>query len=233
MLDFHTHVLPCIDDGSQSIEESLLMLQALKSQGCEVVAATSHYIADKETPASFFEKRQDAYDRMKSAIENIDLSLPKVCLGAEVFYYSGISRMSELSSFCLENSKLLLLEMPPVKWSDDLVRELIEMNCSSGVNVVLAHFERYLDMQNKDVWRQLLGNGVMLQSNASFFLNTRTRRKALKMLKSGQIHFLGSDCHNMKYRPPMIGDAMSVISDKLGEEFVYEWKVFQRSFFLT
>lgn len=233
MIDFHTHILPNIDDGSQSAEESILMLQKLKNQGCEVVAATSHFIADKDTPASFFKRRANAYEVMKSMMEESMLSFPEILLGAEVLYYPGISRLSDLSSFCLGNSKLLLLEMPMSRWNEYTIRELIEMTCSSEILVVLAHFERYIDLQNKDIWRRLADSGIMFQANASFFLNTRTGRKALKMLKSGRIHFLGSDCHNIKHRPPRIGNAISVIHDKLGSEFVEEWERFQKSFFST
>lgn len=231
MLDFHTHILPNVDDGSQSTEESMCMLQMLKEQGCEVVAATPHFVADNDTPEVFFRRRIKAYEALKTEMSKQGQPFPEVLLGAEIYYYPGISRMSELSSFCLENSKLLLLEMPVSKWNEYMIRELIEMTYWGNIQVVLAHFERYLGMQSKDVWQNLINNGILLQSNASFFLNTRTKRKALKMLKNGQIHFIGSDCHNVKHRPPRIGDAVSVIQDKLGTEFVEGWEHFQKSFF--
>lgn len=231
MLDFHTHILPNVDDGSQSTEESIYMLQMLKEQGCEVVAATPHFIADNDTPEAFFRRRMKAYEMLDYELSKQGQTFLEILLGAEVYYYPGISRMSELSSFCLEKSKLLLLEMPVSKWSEYMIRELIEMTYLGNIQVVLAHFERYLDMQNKDVWQNLIYNGILLQSNASFFLNTRTKRKSLKMLKNGQIHFIGSDCHNVKHRPPRIGDAVSVIQDKLGAQFVEEWEHFQKYFF--
>lgn len=231
MLDFHTHILPNVDDGSRSIEESILLLQKLKEQGCEIIAATPHFMADNDTPETFFKRRLRAYDALKEEIEEREQSFPPILLGAEVLYYPGISRMSGLSSFCLESSKLLLLEMPISRWSESIICELMEMSCSGEIRVVLAHFERYFDMQNKSVWRRLADNGIMLQTNASFLLNTRTKRKALKMLQKGQIHFLGSDCHDIKYRPPQIGSAVSIIHNKLGIEFVEEWENFQHSFF--
>ncbi len=231
LLDFHTHILPNIDDGSQSIEESVLLLYKLKKQGCEVVAATPHFMADKDTPQSFFMKRAESYNAMMDEIADNEQLFPRLLLGAEVLYYPGISKMKDLSAFCLEDSKLLLLEMPVSQWSDSVVRELLEMSCSGEYQVVLAHFERYIDIQRKDVWQRLSDSGIMLQTNASFIIHIKTRRKALKMLKKGQIHFIGSDCHNVKHRPPRIGEAVSVINDKLGLEFIKEWESFQGSFF--
>ena len=233
MFDFQAHILPNVDDGSQSIEESILMLQMLREQGCEVVVATPHFIADNDTSEAFFERRLKAYEVLKAELTKQEQSFPEILSGAEVYYYPGISRMSELSSFCLENSKLLLLEMPVSKWNEYMIRELIEMTYIGNIQVVLAHFERYLDMQNKDIWQKLIYNGILLQSNASFFLNSRTKRKALKLLEKGRIHFIGSDCHNIKHRPPRIGDAVSVIQDKMGIEFVGEWERFQKTFFNT
>ena len=54
---------------------------------------------------------------------------------------------------------------------------------------------------------------MLMQSNASFFLRWNTKHKALRMLESGQIHLLGSDCHNMADRPPRLGEALEIIGE--------------------
>ena len=96
---------------------------------------------------------------------------------------------------------------------------------------MLAHVERYLFAQSKDVVTRLLENGVLFQANSSFFTEHRTQRKALKMLKENQIHFLGSDCHNLSDRPPNVAKAFSQIQKKLGASVGAEYMDYQRALF--
>ena len=156
--------------------------------------------------------------------------LPTVLLGAEVMYFSGISRVSELSALTLGKTNLLLIEMPLGTWSEYSVQELINI-CSSGeFTVLLAHVERYFQYQSADVWNRLLENGILMQANASFFADTKTRRRAVRMLKRGEIHLLGSDCHNLSSRRPQMDEALSLIEKKLGKDFVFYMDSFGKRF---
>lgn len=217
MIDLHTHVLPSLDDGSGSVEESVKLLEMLAAQGVKKVFATPHFLADRDTPASFFERRARAYESLLS----VD---PKACenlfLGAEVAYFQGISRMSALSDMRLGKTKLLLLEMPQERWSDYTVRELSALACSGSIRPVLAHVERCMQYQPTSVFRSLLDGGIIMQANASFFIRPATSRKALKLYKRGMIHAVASDCHNIHLRPPRIGEALAIIAERLGEKNV-------------
>lgn len=217
MIDFHSHILPNVDDGSRSVVESVKLLEMLSQQGAKTVCATPHFMATEQEPESFFEKRQASYEAL---LPELNSSLPSVRLGAEVLYYSGISRMSELSRFCIEGTKLLLLEMPFHSWNEYVVKEVLELSCSGEFQVMLAHIERYLPYQSEGIWKKFLEYDVVMQSNASFFLGFRTKRKALKMLREGKTHLLGSDCHNITSRQPELGAARAVIAKKLGEDFL-------------
>ncbi len=213
MLDFHSHILPEIDDGAQSVEESIAMLSMLKEQGVNTVALTSHYLAMDESPEMFLERRAQSFEILKNAIDNKQLDLPKLMLGAEVYYYPGICKMEELSTLTLEGTNLLLLEMPMVRWSEYTIRELEELYGNTGIRIVIAHIERCMDYQKKGTLERLFNSGVATQVNASFFISKRTRRKALKMFKLGHIGFIGTDCHNLKYRPPRMDEALQIIRD--------------------
>ena len=138
MIDWHTHILPGMDDGSRDPAESLAMLEALASQGIRTVIATPHFYANDESLATFLERRQQAMDRLQAA----GVSKPRILLGAEVRYYQGISRLEGLKELRIRGSKLLLLEMPMTKWTQSMVRELIEMAGRSSIRIVLAHVER-------------------------------------------------------------------------------------------
>jgi protein-tyrosine phosphatase len=150
-------------------------------------------------------------------------------LGAEVRYYNGISRMAELKDFRIEGSKLLLLEMPSAVWTEYMIRELIELSSESSLKIMLAHSERYLGIQNKEVYGRLLENDILMQVNADFFASFSTKRRAVSMLNDGKIHFIGSDSHNTISRPPNIGKAFDVIRKKMGDDFLNQMNEYGNS----
>ncbi len=229
MIDFHSHILPKMDDGSHSVEETVALLQLLSQQGIKRVAATPHFFPSRESISDFLERREQSYFELQQAIQ--DAEFPKIHLGAEISYYEGISKLENIPSLCLTHSNLLLVEMPMAKWSDYAVHEIMELACLPKTKVMLAHVERYRSFQNNQVWQQLLENDILMQVNASYFLRFATKRKALLQLQNQEIHFLGSDCHDLKVRPPKIGDAYAIVEQKLGTDFLSSWTEFCNSFF--
>ncbi len=220
MIDFHSHILPGIDDGSQTVEESIALLQMLSDQGISTVFATPHFSADRQSVDSFLEKRTVAYELLKPRITD---AMPDIVCGAEVAYYPGISRMPELVKLRAEGHKLLLLEMPMSKWTEYTVKELIELSRNSEITLAIAHMERYVADQSVRTLQSLYENKIRIQCNASFFTDFWTKRKALSMLQNGEIHLIGSDCHNLTSRAPKIGKAKEVIEKKLGKEFLSDF----------
>lgn len=217
MIDFHSHILPAMDDGSRNEEESLEMLKLLKKQGISRVVATPHFYANNESVSEFISRRSESYQNLSKYLSE---ELPDIILGTEIRYYEGISRMENLGELCIQGSQLLLLEMPSDRWSRYTVRELLNLSSRGKLTLVLAHIERYLKFQPPDVFESLLGSGVMMQVNASFINDFFTRHKALSLLKNQEVHFIGSDCHNLDHRPPDIKKAFDIISKKLGKDFL-------------
>lgn len=226
MIDFHSHILPGIDDGSKSVEESIALLRMLSVQGVDTVAATPHFYASDSSPEEFLEKRDASAGFLKAAMPN---GLPKIFLGAEVLYYQGISGMRELGRMRIEGTKLLLLEMPVSIWSEYIIRE-VENLCSGEFIVMIAHLERYIFLQKAHVLERLLSSGVIMQTNASSLLRFGTRRKILSMFKRGEVHLIGSDCHSIDIRPPRMQEAYSVIRKHLGDVFAEDIDFYGRSF---
>ncbi len=220
MIDWHSHILPAMDDGSRDCEESIELLHMLSEQGIKTVVATPHFYANDESVEEFLKRRKEAFDTLK---EQLSKDAPNILLGAEVRYYSGISRMDELKKLCIEGTDLLLLEMPMMKWSEYMVREIIELASTSKMTVILAHVERYISLQSRETMNRLYDSPIKMQVNASFFLGMMAKRKALSMLENGDIEFIGSDCHNVTSRAPQIGKAFDIIRRKLGEEFLLQF----------
>lgn len=199
MIDFHTHILPCMDDGSQSISESLSMLRAEARQGIQGVVLTPHFYAHENNPEDFLKRRQHIFRQLKPYLWP---ELPEIILGAEVQYFEGICTVEGVRDLRIEGTDYLLLEMPFSHWSNHMIEDVITLNDRRGMTVVLAHIERYMAMQPKEIWSHLRSCGVLMQSNVSFFSNWKTQHKAMSMLARREINFLGSDCHNMKLRQP-------------------------------
>ena len=219
MIDWHSHILPGMDDGSHDAAESISLVNMQRAQGIDTVIATPHFYANDETVDSFLDRRKRALDLLKAELPE---GPPEILLGAEVRYYQGISRMDGLKALRIEGSKLLLLEMPMSSWTEYMIRELIEMSGRSSIKIVLAHMERYLALQTQGSWNRILECGILMQANASFFTSFSTKRKALILLKEDNIHFIGSDCHNVTSRPPQIGKAFETIKKKLGEDYIHQ-----------
>ena len=221
--DFHSHILPGIDDGSKDVSMSLKMIRALQKQGVDTICATSHFYATQRSVSHFLERREEAWEMLEAELPD---SAPEILLGAEVLYFPGISRMKELPELCLEGTDILLLEMPFHPWSDYYIREVKELANSRRFTILMAHIERYYFLQPVSVWDDFLDLDIIMQSNAEFFLPFKTRRKALKLLKEERIHVLGTDTHNMTSRPPRMDEAREIIRKHLGQETLDEIDAF-------
>lgn len=212
--DFHTHILPGIDDGSASVNESIAMFRELGAQGAVGIAATPHFYARCPSPEVFFARRQQAWARLAPYLA----AYPRIRLGAEVHYFEGIQRCVGLEQFRLGGTRLLLLEMPTCAWTERMVDAVLELNRRRYLTVLLAHIERYLTWQNRKWWKPLLEGGVLMQASTEFFI--RKPGKAVKMLKDGKIHLLGTDSHNMDARSPNLAPALEMIERKGGAELL-------------
>ncbi|MCD8188996.1 MAG: hypothetical protein LUD78_02025 [Clostridiales bacterium] len=220
MIDFHSHILPSMDDGSSSAEESIEMLRMLYRGGTRKIVATPHFYAQKEAPERFLERREKAWEQLAPFLLE---DTPKVYLGAEVSYYAGISNTECLPQLCMERSKLLLLEMPFQRWTERMMTEAVDIAQNRGLIVLLAHIDRYLALQPTDIWDKLAASGILFQVNASAFLGSwLPRRRAYKLLRDGKIAALGSDCHNMSGRRPNLDAAIDAIQRKMGQEAICE-----------
>lgn len=206
--DLHSHILPGIDDGCKTVEESLQMLRVMQEQRVAGVAATPHYYPE-ESVKEFVERRRVSFERLNEAIK--DEAHPAICLGAEVAYHPGLVYEDDIRKLCLGKSNFLLLEMPFSRWTPSVLRSVSALRHIQGVIPILAHLERYLGFQEKRVLEEVLHSGALIQMNASYVLDNR--RKAMKLIRKGMVDVFGSDCHNMTKRPPDLSAAIAVLCD--------------------
>ncbi len=220
LTDFHSHILPGVDDGSQSLETSISMLELEAKQGITHVIATPHFYAQHDKPEKFLRKRREAEAVLRDAL-SCNLGLPELTVGAEVYYFNGISDSDVLSALTIGENRYILIEMPMSPWTDRMYRELENIWIKQSLMPIVAHVDRYISpFHTQGIPEKLERLPVMVQANASFFIEKRTRSMAMKMLKQGRIQLLGSDCHNLTDRSPNLGEAVALIEKKLGEEAI-------------
>lgn len=216
LTDFHSHILPGMDDGSRDVETSLKMLRRIAQQGIGRVVATPHFYARREQPERFLERRSHTEQKLRQAMPGQE-GLPELLIGAEVHFFRGIAESEWLSHLTIRGTNSILVEMPPAPWPDALCRELADIWEKRGITPIVAHIDRYIGpFRTYGIPRLLQELPVLVQANAEFFLERSTARMALNMLKADQIQLLGSDCHNLTDRSPNLGDAVSRIEKKLG-----------------
>ncbi len=220
VVDFHSHILPHVDDGSRSLEDSLQMLRMEARQGVDHVILTPHFYPQQDSPERFLERRAKAWKRLKAAMAKEE-GLPKVSLGAEVYFYNGMSQSEALYQLTIEEKRCILLEMPHAPWTESMFQEIAAIKSRLGLTPIIAHIDRYVaPFRTFRIPERLEELPVYVQANGDFFLRKSTAKMALRMLKRGQIHLLGSDCHDKISRNPNLEDALKVISERLGDEAV-------------
>ena len=208
VIDFHTHILPRLDHGSRSVDESALQLNLARSAGVDVIVATSHFYPQETTLEKFLPAREKSY----AALCEADLSnAPEILLGAEVLFCEHLSKMDGLDSLCIGDNGPLLLEMPFGKWKDEWFDEIFRIRDKLQGKLILAHVDRY-DRKYIDF---LLDEGFRAQLNASALNSFFVPGSCKKWIKDGKIFALGSDLHgtSVGYKPFLRA------KERLGDDF--------------
>lgn len=216
MIDFHTHILPGIDDGSASAAESADMAKMLVGQGAEGAVLTPHFYAYRNDLESFLENRNAAVNVLKERLQRENIRL-KLYLGGEILYFDELWRIDKLESLCISGTDCIMIEMPFSPWSDSVV-EGIERIANRRFTPILAHVDRYLRYRGvRERLAELAGCGALMQINADCFTKLMMRRQGIALAKKGLFNIFGSDCHNTGDRAPNLDSARAYIEKHLGK----------------
>lgn len=213
MIDFHSHILPGVDDGSKNLAESQKMMEASFNQGVHLIVATPHFYP-------WLEKPEDFLTRRASAIKALAAPPAKIRVGAEVAYYDGIVYSEDIELLKISDTDFILIEMPMTVWSKRMLDSLHAIENRTKLKVVIAHLDRYLRLQKRTDNVDYVCENFFIQVNADYFINRGSQRKAMKLIKENRVDFIGSDCHNLTSRPPNLGEAYQNIEKKCGIESV-------------
>ena len=215
MTDIHTHILPGMDDGARDIKEALSLLRALHSGGTTAAALTPHFWMQRDRIDKFIVKRDKAFLRLTEAAKDIPV---KLYPGAEVTFFADMLDR-DLEALCIGGTNALLIELPASHYPPSAQKVFYGLKLKGFVPIA-AHIERYqYILREPAILDDLILCGALMQINAdSLFSSGKMRKRLLGLIESKRIHFIASDTHSMKRRPPMLDRAMELVNKKLGAD---------------
>lgn len=220
-IDCHSHILPGIDDGAKDIQESIWMLQNLSSQGVTTIWLTPHFYPCKEDLDSFLVKRDKKYSTLKPYADRLKMELIPA---SETYLSDCLFNIPSISDLCVNGQKYILTELPFSSECSLAFTRISRLINNYDVIPILAHIERYPKIfKNVEYLNELIDMGCLIQMNLSALENGFFRRKRLiRYIDGNLVHIIGTDCHNMKSRPPKFLNGISIIEKKLGADFVLQ-----------
>lgn len=214
MIDFHSHIVYDVDDGSDSIETSIEILKLAEKAGFKGIILTPHYMNDYYEVESkqIDEKIQNLIKKCEE--ENIDIKLYQ---GNEIYITNNIVKLlNENIASTINESKYVLFEIPMNEEPMNLLEVVYKLIENKKIPV-LAHPERYSFVQkDPNKLLELAELGVLFQSNYGSIIGQYGKEceKTVKLLiKNNFIHFLGTDVH----RPSSIYEKFDEIKEELSK----------------
>ena len=215
MIDIHTHILPNIDDGSKSIEETFNLIKEAKSVGFDSIVLTSHYMEGYYETNS--PEREVWLDAIRENLEakNIDI---KLYLGNEIYMSENIIKLlEEGKATTMNNTSYVLFEMPLNAEPLNLYDIIYEMQQYKIVPI--------LAQQDPELIYDLIQKGVLMQANYGSIIGQYGEKAQVivkKFFENNMIHMLGSDVHRQNTIYPKIPEILMEINELIGEEKLKE-----------
>lgn len=188
LTDFHSHILPEADHGSDSLDTSLNQLRLMAAAGIKRVVATPHFYPQRISVDGFLTMRDKCAALLGSAKDD---DYPAVYLGAEVLVCPGLDHMPGLEKLCIKGTNVLLLEMPFFKWREEFY-ETVEKISEMDFQVVMAHIGRYPSASGLRLVNEA---DVRIQLNGEDMESHHGRKKAKMWIETGLVSAVGSDMH--------------------------------------
>ncbi|MFT5971088.1 MAG: protein-tyrosine phosphatase [Flavobacteriales bacterium] len=199
--DIHSHLIPAIDDGSKSLEDSVVLIQGLMDLGFKKIITTphimkDHYPNDQDTILNGLAKLKDHLVEKGIVIE---------IEAASEYYFDYHFRELVAKKELLTFGDTYVLFEVPMSASARGVKEVVFELCMEGYKPILAHPERYLYLYDDlDYFKELVDRGVRLQVNLMSlegYYGKRVKKMAEQLIDADLVSFLGTDLHNHMQLP--------------------------------
>lgn len=223
MIDFHTHIIPKIDDGSRSVEETFNLIKEAEKAGFNTIISTSHYMEGYYEVAN--DERRVWINTLNQKLKEQNINV-QIVIGSEIYITDNIIKLLEDDkASTINNTNYVLFEMPLNVEPLNLYDMLFELLRYKLVPI-LAHPERYSFVQkNPDMLYDLMEKGVLMQCNYGSFMGyygTKAEIIAKELLLKDMVHFLGSDVHRENSIYPNIERILAQLKKMVGDEKIEE-----------
>ena len=223
MIDLHSHILPNIDDGSKSIEETFNLIKEAQNVGFEAVVLTSHYMEGYYETDS--KEREVWLNAISQNLDTKNINI-KLYLGNEIYMSENIIKLLEEGrASTINNTSYVLFEMPLNAEPLNLYDVVYQMQ-QCKIVPILAHPERYSFVQNEpELIYDLIQKGVLMQANYGSIIGqygTKAQIIVKKFLENNMIHFFGSDVHRQNTIYPKIPQILIELEKIIGKQKLEE-----------
>lgn len=217
LIDIHCHILPKVDDGPESVTESIKILKEMKKQGILNVIVTPHYRPEMFEPS--MKRVIYSYRHLRDIAYDMGISMS---LGCE--YYRNeklIEHMDNRMRPTMAGGRYILVEFS----MNDLfptIRNYVYEILTHGYKPIIAHAERYFCCQNLDRIRELREMGALIQLNAGSVIGEegwKIKKFCLELMKKDLVDFIASDTHNIGDRKLNLKKSASYVLNKMGKQY--------------
>ncbi|MCD8369688.1 MAG: protein tyrosine phosphatase [Clostridiales bacterium] len=215
MIDVHSHIIPGVDDGARTMEESVQMLKSLAEQGFCGVIATPH------------DSRRKSLEKLDERVRELTCEIRRFCPdfcvwpGQETCYHDGlIERLKCGEAYSINHTRYVLVEFEPDVSANRFllgVRRLSE----AGYRPLIAHMERYVCLNEERCLKDAVDYGALFQMNYDSLTGkwySGEVRRCRRLVSEGWIQVLGTDMHRMDWRPPRTRTAVEWLRKNIGRE---------------
>lgn len=197
--DIHSHLIPGIDDGSKTMEESIDLIKRYKTLGFRKLVTTPHIMSDafRNTPDIIL----SGLDKLREAVRQEGLDI-EIDAAAEYYFDEDFVKLIKQKNLLTIGGKYVLFEVSYMNAPDNILQVIFDIQIA-GYTPILAHPERYPFWYNRfEEYHKLKESGSLLQLNTnslSGYYGPEAKKIAEKMVDANMIDFIGSDMHGVRH----------------------------------
>ena len=197
-VDLHSHLIPSIDDGVKSLDESISLIRQLKECGFKKIITTPHTMSHRYNNTQ--ETIHEGYEALKDELSRLEIDI-EIEVASEYYHDQHFLDLIENGEILTFGDKYVLFELS-YNMKPFMLEETVYKLKEAGYKPVLAHPERYTYYDSKEDYRKLKNMGLFFQINiisTQNFYGKKAKKAVEKIISLGMVDFIGSDIHSQKY----------------------------------
>ena len=224
MIDIHSHILFDIDDGAETLEDSVKLCRDAADNGVKLITATPHFF-DYSHIRSFVSERNHKISVLREILDEEDIPI-SVAAGSELFLNDKVFSAGDLDALTINGSRYMLCEFPLGPFDIDRAPLWIDELISRGYTPIVAHPERYIEFhRNLYIIDELLDREVVFQVNIDSLTGKNggeAQKMAVDMVMRKIALLIGSDAHDTEYRHTRLREKFKDLPEFIDERILLD-----------